>query len=225
MRLLLVEDDVDLSSALAQGFHEEGFAVDQAFTGPEGLHCARTREYDVAILDLMLPGFDGHQLLRALREEENRLPVVILSARASVSDRILGLKGGADDYVAKPFSFEELLARVRALLRRAAGLAESTLRWGNLILDPGGHTASWNGYALPLTPKEFCLLEALLLHQGKVLNRQRLLLKVYDGDAGRGSNVLDAHLSNLRRKLVEATGQPIVETIRGTGFRIPRDRP
>ena len=221
MRLLIVEDDTELSSALVRGFEDEGFAVDRAPDGPEGLHQALSGEHDLVILDLMLPGIDGFRVLRELREEGNRVPVLFLTARGSVEDRIRGLQLGGDDYLPKPFSFEELLARVRALLRRANGVAESALRWGELVVDAAAHTATWKGAPIPLTPKEFGLLEALLLQQGKVLNRSRLGLHVYDWSNDLDSNVLDVHLANLRRKLREATGSPVVETVRGVGFRIP----
>jgi len=221
VRLLIVEDDRELSDALRRGFRDEGFAVDQAFDGPEGLHLALGDEYDLMILDLMLPGCDGFQVLRDLRGRGIRLPVLFLTARGSVEDRIRGLQLGGDDYLPKPFSFEELLARARAVLRRSAGLAQNQLHWGRLLVDLGAHRVSWGDAELDLTPKEFQLLEALLLQKGKVLSRTRLVMHVYDEAFDSDSNVVDAHIANLRRKLRAATGCNVIETVRGVGFRIP----
>jgi len=220
VRLLIVEDDRDLSAVLQRGFRDEGFAVDQAFDGPEGLHLAFGGEYDLMILDLMLPGCDGFQVLRDLRARGSRLPVLFLTARGSVEDRIRGLQLGGDDYLPKPFSFEELLARARAVLRRSAGLAQNELRWEELAMDAGAHRVSWAGSELDLTPKEFQILEALLLHKGKTLSRTRLVMHVYDDAFDSDSNVVDAHVANLRRKLRAATGCSVIETVRGVGFRI-----
>ncbi|MDF1551544.1 MAG: response regulator transcription factor [Deferrisomatales bacterium] len=221
MRLLLVEDDTDLSNTLARGFREEGFSVDQAFDGPEGLHVALGGEYDLVILDLMLPGFDGFRLLRDLRGRGHRVPVLFLTASADVEDRIRGLQLGGDDYLAKPFSFEELLARIRAVLRRAAGVAQNHLTWDGLRVEVDAHRVFWQDAEIPLTPKEFHILEALLLQQGKVLSRTRLVMHVYDEAFDSDSNVIDAHVANLRRKLRDASGSAVVETVRGVGFRIP----
>lgn len=222
MRLLIVEDDAELSGALARGFRDEGFSVDQAFDGPEGLHAALSGEHDLVVLDLMLPGFDGFRVLRELRARGSRVPVVFLTARGDVEDRIQGLRLGGDDFLAKPFSFEELLARVRAVLRRASGVAQNRLQWGALWLEMDAHRALWGEAEIPLTPKEFQLLEALLLQQGKVLTRTRLLLHLYDEAFDSDSNVIDVHVANLRRKLRDAAGQPVIETVRGVGFRVPR---
>lgn len=220
MRLLIVEDDRELSAALLRGFREEGFAVDQAFDGPEGLHLALGEEYDLMILDLMLPGCDGFEVLRELRQRGIRLPVLFLTARGSVEDRIQGLRLGGDDYLPKPFSFEELLARSRAVLRRCAGLAQDELHWDDLVVDVGAHRVSWGLAEVDLTPKEFQILEALLLHKGKTLSRTRLIMHVYDDAFDSDSNVVDAHIANLRRKLRAATGCNVIETVRGVGFRI-----
>ncbi|WP_025323514.1 response regulator transcription factor [Deferrisoma camini] len=221
MRLLIVEDDVDLSNALTRGFREEGFAVDQAFDGEDGLYLARTGEHDLVVLDLMLPGMDGFRLLETLRAEGNGVPVVFLTARGDVEDRIRGLRLGGDDYLPKPFRFEELLARVRAVLRRTHGVGQAVLVWGALRLDAEAHRVFWGEEELPLTPKEFQILQALLLHKGKTLSRTRLSLQVYDHAFDAESNVIDAHVANLRRKLKTAGGERVIETVRGVGFRIP----
>ncbi|GAB4249656.1 response regulator transcription factor [Deferrisoma sp.] len=221
MRLLIVEDDVDLSNALTRGFREEGFAVDQAFDGEDGLCLARMGEHDLVVLDLMLPGMDGFRVLETLRGEGNRVPVVFLTARGDVEDRIRGLRLGGDDYLPKPFRFEELLARVRAVLRRTHGVEQDVLTWGRLRLDMEAHRAFWAERELSLTPKEFQILQALLLQKGKTLSRTRLSLQVYDHAFDAESNVLDAHVANLRRKLKAAGGERVIETVRGVGFRIP----
>lgn len=221
MRLLVVEDDADMAAALAQGFREEGFAVDVAGDGLSGLHAAETEEHDALILDVMLPGLNGFDLARRLREEGNPVPVIFLTARASVQDRVEGLKLGGDDYLPKPFSFEELLARVRVALRRATGAATDRLEWGELTFDPAAHRAQWRGEEVRLTQKELSILEALLLSRGKVLSRSRLIQKVYDASFEGDPSVLDVHLANLRRKLRECTGSSIIENVRGVGFRIP----
>lgn len=225
MRLLIVEDNEDLSNALQRGFREEGFAVDQAFDGPSGLHLALGGEYDLVVLDLMLPGCDGFQVLEELRKQGNRVPVLFLTARAGLEDRIRGLRLGGDDFLCKPFSFEELLARVRAVLRRASGLAQDFLTWGKLRMETAAHQVAWEGVELDLTPKEFQILEALLLQKGSVLSRTRLVMHVYDDAFDSDSNVIDAHVANLRRKLKAVAGRPVVETVRGVGFRIPNGTP
>ena len=223
MRLLIVEDDRDLSDALARGFREEGFAVDQAFDGIDGLHMARSGEHDLVVLDLMLPAMDGFRIIETLRAEGRRVPVVFLTARGEVEDRIRGLRLGGDDYVPKPFSFEELLARVRAVLRRAYGAAQDRLTWGRLCMEVDSHRVLWDGAEIHLTAREFRILEALLLNRGKVLSRTRLIMHVYDDAFESDSNVIDVHVANLRRKLRAVAGHRIVQTVRGVGFRIPEE--
>jgi DNA-binding response OmpR family regulator len=218
--MLLVEDDADLADALARGFREEGFAVDRAGDGPDGLHAARSGEHDLVVLDLMLPGFDGFRVLETLRAEGNRVPVVFLTARGDVADRIRGLQLGGDDYLAKPFSFDELLARVRAVLRRSRGGGQDVLTWGPLRVEVEVHRVWWAKEELSLTPREFQILEALLLAKGKVLSRTRLILSVYDDAFDSDSNVIDAHMANLRRKFRRVGGDDLIETVRGVGFRI-----
>ena len=225
MRLLIVEDDTELSAALVRGFRDEGFAVDPSYDGEDGLHAALGDEYDLIILDLMLPGCDGFQVLRGLRQRGCQVPVLFLTARHEVADRIRGLQLGGDDYLLKPFSFEELLARVRAVLRRSSGTAQNHLHWGGLHVDLDAHRVTWEDAELALTPKEFQLLEALLLQKGKVLSRTRLVMHVYDELFDSDSNIVDAHVANLRRKLRQATGSGVVETVRGVGFRIPEEAP
>ena len=221
MRLLIVEDDVDLASGLAMGFRDEGLAVDLVSSGRAGLLEAGSGEYDVVILDVMLPDLDGFQVVERLRDQGVRVPILLLTARDAIEDRVRGLRLGGDDYLCKPFSFDELLARIRVLLRRAGGAARNLILWRSLVVDLDRRIATWQGSAIPLTPKEFAVLEALVLNLGKTVARTRLAEAMYELDFDRASNVIDVHMANLRRKLSESTGQPIVQTVRGTGFRIP----
>ena len=221
MRLLIVEDDMELSAALVRGFRDEGFAVDPSYDGEDALHAALGEEYDLVVLDLMLPGRDGFEVLSGLRQRGCQVPVLFLTARHEIADRVRGLQLGGDDYLPKPFSFEELLARVRAVLRRSSGTAQNHLLWDRLRVDVDAHRVTWEGAELTLTPKEFQILEALLLQQGKVLSRTRLVTHVYDELFDNDSNVVDAHVANLRRKLRKATGLAVIETVRGVGFRVP----
>jgi DNA-binding response OmpR family regulator len=220
MRLLIVEDDRELAAALTQGFRDEGFAVDAAADGRDGLHGAESGEYDAIVLDILLPSMDGFQVVEALRQEGNQVPVLFLTARGEVSDRVKGLRLGGDDYLPKPFSFEELLARVRALIRRSSGASQNHLTWRDLRLDVDARQATWKGDPVALTPRELSLLEALLLNKGKTLSRTRLIRHVYDWSYDCDSNVIDAHVANLRRKLKRATGCQVVETVRGIGFLV-----
>jgi len=223
--VLIVDDDRDLAEALRTGFREEGFAVDVAHDGVDGLHRARSEEHDLMVLDLMLPGIDGFRIIERLRGEASRLPVLFLSARGDVHDRVRGLRLGGDDYLAKPFAFEELLARVRALLRRAGGVPANRLCWGSLLADLDAREATWAGRPLALTPKQFALLEALLLAGGRVVRRDRLREQLYDESFEGDSNVLDVHVSNLRRSLRAVAGRDLVETVRGVGFRLAAEAP
>lgn len=225
MRLLIVEDDNDLSSALARGFREEGFAVDVAENGEDGLHLARSGDYDIVLLDLMLPGMNGFRVLETLRGEDQQVPVIFLTARGEVEDRVRGLRLGGDDYLVKPFSFDELLARIRSVMRRASGRSQNYLEWGGLRMEQDAHRVTWKGVILlEVTPTEYKILEALMLNQGAVLSRTRLSTHVYDNSFECDSNVIDAHVANLRKKLFQMTGERIIETVRGVGFQIP-DRP
>lgn len=221
MRLLVVEDNEDLASALCRGLREEGFIVDHAAGGSDGLHLAQSQDYDLILLDIMLPEVSGFQILESLRSEGDDVPVVFLTARKDVEDRVRGLRLGGDDYLAKPFSFDELLARIRAVLKRSSGFPQGQLRWGKLEMKAEAHLALWDDRPVDLTRKEFQLLETFLLNKGKVLTRTRLALNVYDNAFECDSNVIDAHVANLRKKLLAATGAAIIETVRGVGFRLP----
>jgi DNA-binding response OmpR family regulator len=225
MRLLIVEDDRELSSALARGLREEGFAVDQAFDGEDGLFEARSGEHDLVILDVMLPHRDGFRILEELRRENCRTPVIFLTARGEVEDRLRGLQLGGDDYLVKPFSFEELLARIQAILRRAAGAAENRLARGRLLLDIDRRSVCWDDRPIDVTPREFSILEALMMSRDRVLSRTAIIEHVYDDTYDFDSNLIDVHVGNLRRKLKSVAGVPVIETVRGQGFRIPEVDP
>jgi len=215
VRLLIVEDEADLLHVLQKTFQEEGYAVDTAADGEDGLYKATSWDYDAIVLDLMLPRLDGWQFLERLRRQK-RTPVLILTARDTVPDRVVGLDAGADDYLVKPFERAELLARMRALIRRAAGQATSTLELGNISLDLAAHTVTKDGEPVNLTAREFALLEFLALHRGQIVTRTALYDHLFDENEDTLSNLLDVHVSNLRKKL----GKDFVVTRRGQGYLI-----
>jgi two-component system OmpR family response regulator len=216
MRLLVVEDEERLASALQRGLAAEGFAVDVAPTGPEGLDLARHGEYDAMILDVMLPGLSGYRVVRALREERNWLPVLMLSAKDGEYDQADGLDCGADDYLTKPFSYVVLLARLRALLRRGRPERPTTLSVGDLVLDPAAHRVHRDGVEIVLTSREYALLEYLMRHAGRVVSKIELLDHVWDAGADSAPNVVEVYIGYLRRKV----GRDVVETVRGAGYRV-----
>ncbi|HEY7195339.1 MAG TPA: response regulator transcription factor [Gemmatimonadales bacterium] len=215
-RILIVEDEVRVASFLEKGLRAAGFTTTSAHDGPGALALALSDEFDLVVLDLGLPGMDGVDVLRALRASERRVPVIILSARDELDEKIHGLELGADDYVTKPFSFEELLARVRARLR-GTGTSEATvLRAGPIALDLRTRRASVRDESIELSAREFGLLEAFLRHPGQVLSREQLLSRVWGYDFDPGSNVVDVYVGYLRRKL----GAEHFTTVRGAGYRL-----
>ncbi len=220
MRILVVEDDRKVASFLEKGLREDGYAVDAAFEGDSGSMKAHVHDYDLLILDVMLPEKTGYELVRELRREGRAVPVLLLTARDSKEDVVRGLDAGADDYLTKPFSFDELLARVRALLRRGGGARRETLSFGGLELDRLRHEASSGGQALDLTPKEYQLLEYFLLRPGDVVRRTELLEKVWDLRFDPMSNVVDVHVANLRHKLRGVAAGARIETVRGVGYAL-----
>ena len=222
MRILVVEDDKKVASFLEQGLREEGYAVDVAHDGTEGSLKANVYDYDLAILDVMLPEKSGFEIVRDLRREQKTVPVLMLTARDTKEDIVRGLDVGADDYLTKPFSFDELLARVRALLRRGGASREERLIYGDVELDRLKHTASRAGLELDLTPKEYQLLEYFMLRPEEVVRRTELLEKVWDLQFDPMSNVVDVHVGNLRKKL-RATGDPLIRTVRGVGYILEQD--
>jgi len=216
MRVLVVEDDPDLRRLLEQALREEGYAVDAAPDGRIGLYDATTWDYDALVLDLMLPGLDGWQLLSALREESRHLPVLILTARDGVTDRVRGLDGGADDYMIKPFALAELQARLRALIRRTAGRSHPVLELGDVRVDMAGRAVSLNGRPVHLTAREYGIVEILGLRRGEVVSRTELYAHLFDENDDSFSNLLDVHVSNIRKKL----GKDFIQTRRGHGYVI-----
>jgi DNA-binding response OmpR family regulator len=220
-----VEDEARISSFIQTGLSEEGYIVDLAADGEAGLARAREGVYDLVVLDLMLPGMDGLEVLRTLREEGNTAPVLVLTARDSVDDKVAGLDLGADDYLTKPFAFDELLARIRALLRRGATARTSVLEAGPLSLDLISHTARVADEIIELTPREFSLLEYFMSKPEALLSRTRISQHVW-GSAQDDSNVVDVYVNYLRKKIEGVGGPRMIHTVRGKGYvlRLPGER-
>ena len=225
MRILIVEDDKKVASFLQRGLREEGYTVDVSHDGSDGLLKARVHDFDLLLLDVMLPGKTGLELVRELRASESSVPVLMLTARDDQRDVVLGLDAGADDYLTKPFGLDELLARVRALLRRGGAARPDRLLFDDVELDRLTHRATRKGTRLDLTPKEFQLLEFLLLNPERVVRRTELLEKVWDLSFDPMSNVVDVHVGHLRRKLRAAGDGPLVHTVRGVGYVLDREPP
>jgi two-component system response regulator QseB len=215
-RILIAEDEPRLASFLEKGLRSNGFVTSVAEDGAKASMMAHDDEFDLLVLDLGLPGRDGTEVLRELRASGQRMPVIILTARDDVTDKVGGLEGGADDYVTKPFRFEELLARVRARLRDERTVERTVLRAGTVVLDLRTRRASTDGRTVDLTAREFTMLEVLIRHAGQVLSREQLLSHVWGYDYDPGSNVVDVYIGYLRRKL----GSNSIETVRGMGYRL-----
>jgi len=218
MRLLVIEDDQRIANLLRQGLEEEGYQVVVASDGRRGLDLGRTEQFDMIILDLMLPQLDGNEVARSLREEGNRTPILMLTARDSNQDIIRGLNLGADDYITKPFSLDVFLARVRAVSRRGPIPTPAILRVGDLDVDPAAHMVSRAGRAIPLTPREFTLLELLARSSPRVVTRQAILEGVWGYDSEVSANNVEAFVSALRSKIDTAGGVKLIHTIRGVGY-------
>lgn len=219
MRILLIEDDQIIANFIQKGMKEAGYTIDHFDDGSIGLHAALTSNYDVGILDLMLPQLDGLTILDRLRKEKNPLPIIILSAKRSVDDRINGLRHGGDDYLIKPFSFSELLARVESLLRRAQHIIEPTsLSFQDLSLDLLARTVARDGIKIDLQPKEFALLEYLVRNARHVVSKTMIMERVWDYNFDPGTNVVEARISKLREKIDKDFATPLIHTIRGLGY-------
>jgi two-component system response regulator PhoP len=220
MRILIVEDDPTLANQLRGHLEQEGLVVEHAGDGREGLYMAQELPYDAAIVDLGLPELDGLGLIKALRAAEKRVPVLILTARDGWQDKVLGLEAGADDYLTKPFHFEELVARLRALVRRASGHASAVLRHGPLELDTTAKDLRVGGTRVTLTAYEYNLLEYMMLHPSKVISKTELTEHLYAQDFERDSNVIEVFVGRLRRKLDPLAGTSTITTVRGQGYRL-----
>ncbi len=221
MRILVVEDETDLAMAIATGLRNEGYAVDITHTGEDAVDRTAYTPYDLLLLDLSLPGMDGLEVCTAVRADADPQPrILMVTARDALDDRVGGLDRGADDYLVKPFDLPELLARVRALLRRDAKAQSATIEIGGLRLDAARHEASHGEVGLSLTAKEFALLRYFMLHPGEVLTAERLLDHVWDEHADPFTNTVRVTVSNLRRKLREAGGDDLIETVVGSGYRL-----
>jgi two-component system OmpR family response regulator len=219
MRLLLVEDDIKIAQFVANGLRESGFAVDHAIDGEEGLHLALTEPYDIAVVDLMLPKLDGLTLIEDVRKNQIGTPILILSARRSVDDRVKGLKTGGDDYLVKPFAFAELLARVQALIRRATlPTTGSVLEVADLTLDMHTRRVSRSGKELFLQPLEFSLLEYLIRNEGRVVSKTMIMEHVWDYDFNPQTNVVEARICCLRDKIDKNFDIKLIHTVRGVGY-------
>jgi two-component system, OmpR family, response regulator len=223
MRVLVVEDDVKMAALLRRGLVEEGLATDVARTGDDALWIARATEYDAIVLDVLLPGTNGFEVCRRLREAGTWVPVLMLTARDAVEDRVAGLDAGADDYLTKPFSFAELLARLRALARRPPVERPAVLEVGDLSLDPATRQVRRGETEIHLSVKEFCLLETFMRRPGEVLSRYHLLEHCWDYGYERRSNVVDVYVRYLREKIDRPFNRTSIETVRGAGYRLRQD--
>ncbi|MGD9162546.1 MAG: response regulator transcription factor [Desulfobacteraceae bacterium] len=221
MRILLVEDDTKIASFVVKGLREAGFAVDHVSDGEAGLHMALSEPYDAAVIDIMLPGLDGLTLIEKLRSQAVKMPVLILSAKRSVDDRVKGLQKGSDDYLTKPFAFSELLARVRALIRRASGVSESTrFTVGDLSMDLISRRVIRAGRNIELQPREFALLEYLMRNAGKIVSKTMIMEHVWDHNFDPQTNVVETRICRLRDKIDRDFDKTMIQTIRGVGYAI-----
>jgi two-component system OmpR family response regulator len=223
MRVLVVEDEPKMAALVRRGLSEEGHPTDIATSGEDALWMSQAHDYDAIVLDVMLPQIDGFETCRRLRKAGVWAPVLMLTARTAIDDRVAGLDVGADDYLAKPFSFDELLARLRALQRRGSSERPSLLEVGPLVLDPAAHELRRDGVAIALSAKEFALLEALMRRAGEVLSRYQLLERAWDREYDNRSNIVDVYISYLRDKIDRPFGTRAIETVRGVGYRLRAD--
>lgn len=223
MKILIVEDEQRLAALLKKGLEEQSYAVDLCFDGEEGLYMAETNPYDAILLDVMLPKMDGFTVLETLRGQGNEVPVLMLTARSEVENRVKGLNRGADDYIPKPFDFTELLARLTAVIRRDKGQPASTVQVADLSLDLNAKTASRAGKEIQLSAKEYAVLEYLVLNRGRVVSRTEFSEHVYDMNFDLDSNIIDVYINKLRNKIDKGHGQKLILTRRGAGYYIPKE--
>jgi len=220
MRVLVIEDDTKIASLIRKGLEEQGFAVEVCHDGDRGYETATTRPFDALVLDIMLPGRDGLSILRNLRERRNPVPVILVTARGELNERLEGLNLGADDYLAKPFYVEELVARVQSVVRRSRGDALTLLSAGDLTVNLVTRGVTRGGTRVELTAREFALLEYLLRSPGRVYTRTQILEHVWDYDFDPETNLVDVYIQRLRRKIDRESGEKLIETVRGVGYRI-----
>ena len=223
MRILVVEDEWRIAAFIKRGLEEERYAVDVARDGEEALDWAAVVDYDLILLDVLLPKRDGIEVCRVLRSQGSQVPILMLTARDAVEDRIRGLDSGADDYLVKPFAFQELLARIRALWRRSGDVKTTRLQVGDLVLDTIAHRADRDGKIIELTAREYALLEFLMRHPGQVLSRTRIAEHVWNYDFYSTSNVVDVYIRYLRRKVDKGFDEKLIKTVRGVGYKIEVD--
>lgn len=218
MRVLVVEDERDLNRILVKTLAAEGYSADACYDGVEAMEYLSGAQYDVVILDVMMPRMDGMELLRRMRDAGNNTPVIMLTAKDSVPDRVRGLDSGADDYIVKPFSFDELLARIRVVTRKHTGAATNVFTVADLVVDTSAHTVVRGGRAISLSSKEFSLLEYLIRNKGTVLSRESIENNLWNYDYSGGSNVVDVYISYLRRKIDSGFAQKLIQTVWGVGW-------
>jgi len=220
VRILIIEDEHRLSNIIKKGLTEDGFAVDQAFDGEEGLYLAETEQYDLIVLDIMLPKLDGLQLCRELRQKKIKTPVLMVTAKSTTEDKVAGLDSGADDYMTKPFSFIEFRSRIHALIRRSHQEISPVLKVDDLEVDPLKHSVKRDGKAINLTPKEFAVLEFLMRHKGEVISRTMIVEHVWDYNFDGMSNVVDVFVVSLRKKIDGGYKKKLIQTVHGVGYKV-----
>ena len=226
MRILIIEDEHRIAQAIKKGLEQERYAVDLTFTGTDGYDMASTESYDLIILDLMLPGMDGMTVCRELRKNNIHIPILMLTAKGQIADKVTGLDAGADDYMTKPFSFEELLARVRSLTRREGAIRKTTLSAGDLTLDTKSFIVKRDNKQIALSQKEFALLEYLLIHKGEIVSKERIIEHLWDFDADILPNTIEVYIRNIRGKIDVPfhDKKPLIRTVRGFGYVVGDDK-
>ena len=224
MRILIAEDEKDLNALLKKRLEEQSYSVDACFDGQEAIDYIACTEYDVIMLDIMMPKKSGLEVLKALRQKNRRTPVLLLTAKDSIEGRVIGLDAGADDYMVKPFAFEELLARIRVMLRKHSGQLSNLLRAGNLTMDLSSHTVTRGEQKIVLSAKEFALLRYLMMNQGNVLSRDQIEQHIWNYDYAGSSNMVDVYIRYLRKKIDDPFSSKLIHTVRGTGY-VLREEP